>query len=773
MLVEQPFSTRLSDAVPFVTELSLAGVVAKWRAEIPDADPDRQFIEGEIARNPGLLEPIRDENYFADKQEFLARLFSPLLPVQGWSNSPHSLCSPFDHERFIYATEAYRRIYQSDDVKIDSVDSSVHYTRIDARVIYAYKSILKQLYGLDLKVDLPIVFSAWNETKGLNRYFKLTGNTQFIDVMPRGPLPELPRERLQNLLDQDFDVQDWMAALPPENFLFRGVTLTTLVDITIEESTKRLHISLLNRQDIPEEQWMVELERELRNLFCLPDLRLGLATLQKNGELNFVSDRKIWNSLLIRQLKKEHRAHLHQSIYYQAITQQRTIIIENLGEVMDNPLASLVIKSGFRNLLLAPLVYEGKTIGILELSNPEAGEINGLSLFKIRQITPMFVNALKRHLDEFESKVEAVMLEEFTAIHPAIQWRFREAAIAHLNSSGPRDIITFEDLSPFYGSLDIRNSSKNRNRAIYVDLLDNLTVAIEVLDEAGEKHSLDAVKALSFEVNGKREGMSNQFGTDDETALGEYIRLRINPVLLHLAERFEDVRPMTDAYFSRLGEESRIFDRNRLAYECALDNLNRSISRMLEEEEQQLQKLVPCYFEKYQTDGIEYNIYLGKALAPQLEFHDIYIENLQLRQLIWTCNIARAVRHPVVTSSPECPEAEEFHLEIAPLVLAYSSRLTLKFQPDLKRLDVDGAYNVRYEIVKKRIDKAVVKQTKERLTQPDHLTVIYTQDREALVYQGYFRYLSAQGFISDQWENFELEPLQGVDGLRALRVPIL
>ncbi|TAK35947.1 MAG: hypothetical protein EPO28_13950 [Saprospiraceae bacterium] len=36
---------------------------------------------------------------------------------------------------------------------------------------------------------------------------------------------------------------------------------------------------------------------------------------------------------------------------------------------------------------------------------------------------------------------------------------------------------------------------------------------------------------------------------------------------------------------------------------------------------------------------------------------------------------------------------------------------------DEKRLDVEGSYNVRYEIIKKRIDKALLKGTQERLTQ--------------------------------------------------------
>ena len=48
-------------------------------------------------------------------------------------------------------------------------------------------------------------------------------------------------------------------------------------------------------------------------------------------------------------------------------------------------------------------------------------------------------------------------------------------------------------------------------------------------------------------------------------------------------------------------------------------------------------------------------------------------------------------------------------LQTTHLVLVQHAPLSIRFRFDEKRFDVDGAYNVRYEIVKKRIDKAVVR----------------------------------------------------------------
>ena len=91
---------------------------------------------------------------------------------------------------------------------------------------------------------------------------------------------------------------------------------------------------------------------------------------------------------------------------------------------------------------------------------------------------------------------------------------------------------------------------------------------------------------------------------------------------------------------------------------------------------------------------------------------------------------------------------------------------------DEKRFDVDGAYDIRYEIVKKRIDKALIKGTPERVTQPGKIAIVYGQPAEAQEYRGYLEYLRDLGYISGEVEELELEELQGVHGLRALRVTV-
>ena len=112
-------------------------------------------------------------------------------------------------------------------------------------------------------------------------------------------------------------------------------------------------------------------------------------------------------------------------------------------------------------------------------------------------------------------------------------------------------------------------------------------------------------------------------------------------------------------------------------------------------------------------------------------------------------------------------------LDTAHLILLQSSPLNITFQMEEKHFSVDGAYNARYEIVKKRIDKAQIHGTGERLTQPDQIAVVYTQERECQMYKEFITYLQEEGFLKEEVLDVLLEDLQGVHGLRALRVQVM
>ena len=111
-------------------------------------------------------------------------------------------------------------------------------------------------------------------------------------------------------------------------------------------------------------------------------------------------------------------------------------------------------------------------------------------------------------------------------------------------------------------------------------------------------------------------------------------------------------------------------------------------------------------------------------------------------------------------------------VETTQLIFIHSHPIDIRFRKDEKRFDVEGAYNIRYHIIKKRIDKVNIRDTRERLTQPNKIALVYFNQKEADEYVSYIRYLQGEKLLNNDLEYLELEELQGVSGLKALRVGI-
>lgn len=188
-------------------------------------------------------------------------------------------------------------------------------------------------------------------------------------------------------------------------------------------------------------------------------------------------------------------------------------------------------------------------------------------------------------------------------------------------------------------------------------------------------------------------------------------------------------------------------------------------TKYLVNEEAKLQKIFPHYFDKYKTDGIEYDIYIGESISRNRQFDHMYLRNIRLWQLSSMVEIARR--------TSELMPSLKIPLQTTQLILVHSHPICITFRGDERRFDVEGGANIRYELIKKRIDKVRIRSTGERLTQPDQVAIVYTQAREAEEYEEYIRLLQRKNMLAPNVEKLELEEVQGLSGLRAISVTVL
>ncbi|MFW5705759.1 MAG: GAF domain-containing protein, partial [Bacteroidota bacterium] len=458
------------------------------------------------------------------------------------------------------------------------------------------------------------------------------------------------------------------------------------------------------------------------------------------------------------------------SIYETAARQLHPLVVNDLERLPARTIIEETLyREGHRSMLIIPLHYEDKLVGLLELVSPRTGELSTGALVKMQGVLSAFGIAAKRQALELENQIKARMQEEFTAIHPSVEWKFKQVATEMLsaqlgNMKMKKKPIIFHDVYPLYGVCDVKSSSTLRNDAIQNDLLEQMEVLNQVIEQVRRVKPLPILDHLRFNLNSFREDIESDLSTGDEVNILDFIRNEVEPVLRHLSRMRDELEGITAVYFDMLDPELGVFYRKRKQFEESMRMINDEVGSLLDKREEEAQQMFPHYFEKYRTDGIEHSIYIGDSLVENHDFDSIYLKNLRLWQLITMCEITRTT----LRLKPMLP----MPLETTQLLLVHGQPLAIRFREDEKKFDVDGAYNLRYEITKKRIDKARLKGKSERIVQPGKIAIIYSQEAEKLEYLKYLEYMVSRGYLDVNIEHCELENLQGIYGLKALRVSV-
>ncbi|HLW33858.1 MAG TPA: hypothetical protein VKX40_16475, partial [Aequorivita sp.] len=332
------------------------------------------------------------------------------------------------------------------------------------------------------------------------------------------------------------------------------------------------------------------------------------------------------------------------------------------------------------------------------------------------------------------------------------------------NPSVFREVV-FPDVFPLYGQTDIKGSSEARNEATKQDLLEQLDYVSTVLNKMKVIESLPILEQILFTIEGFLKEITENLQVDTEQKIIGFLSTDIIPLFEYLSKTNKDHQKHIEEYNSQIDSNTGLVYKHRRYYDETVMLINKKLVSIIDSKQQEAQKMFPHYFERFKTDGVEHNLYIGASITREKVFHNIYLKNLKLWQLQVICEMERTYYR----IKDKLPIA----LDVASMILAFSGSLSLRFRMDEKRFDVDGTYNARYEVVKKRVDKALIKNTQERITQPGKITIVYSQKEEEEEYLSYIKFLQHKKLLGEEVELVELEDLQGVTGLKAIRVNLL
>lgn len=764
------YSTN-SDKFPFSTVLNLRLLIEYWENAVREGKVPGfgQDLLKAIDGAPELRQPIHDSSILEKHRPLIRFLLTAVIPPANEDTEIAAAMFPFEFKA-LHATRAFEQRLRLEDIASCVTVNLPDNRMILGKAVKAYLLILQKFYDLKSGVEKPIHFTVRNSVTGLDKVYRVEINHQFCEIIAKGKIKPIEKHVLKFLTEKMYDLDLWMQYIKPEDFEFQGFMVMRLVDVTEQEMLSSIKYDLLKKNAVEEEESFATIQQKLRSLFGIEEIKLGLAYCDSSSNLivtNSASDG--WRSLVDQPVSSSPCNDFSGSVYERSWTEKRYITVENLSEYpYRSKIEKTLLENGIKNILLAPLVDGEETIGMLELATSTPGKLNAVSAHKVETVLPMFTAAVKRVKEEMATEVRAIIQEEATAIHPSVQWRFFEAGMNLLNQrrSNPRasmEEIVFKDVYPLYGMADVRNSSIERNLAIQKDLQENLELGKELLKKIYADQRFPLVEEVMYKIDEQLKKISRGLASGDESNVLEFLMEEIKPVIEHF-ETHESLKIHIDEYRSHLDPQFGVVYKRRKSFEHSLALINQAVAAHLDEAEEEAQKMFPHYFEKYKTDGVEFTLYVGSSLVKGQSFDAFYLKNFHLWQLLTMIG----VHHKMAALKPSL----ENDLDLTQLILVHDQPISIRFRADEKQFDVDGAYDIRYEIVKKRIDKAYIKNTGERLTQPGKIAIVYNQTKVEEEYKRYFKYLMSKKLVTGKLEALELEELPGANGLRALRMQI-
>jgi hypothetical protein len=720
--------------------------------------------------HPELREGFSDMAILEEKKNvvhtILADSFAPVLTT----NEIKIASIPY-HNLVFNATERFNTI-----LKDAGEDFELEMRKMtgDEQYVMMATVILSFYYGFNLDYRRPLFYDI-PDKNGVMRHYRILYNADFMEIIPTKEAKKLTQKDVDELLSDADNIELWKEKIPPKSFTAKGFVICNMFDVTADHSISEIKSSLIGRDKRKNENFMESFQDTFRSLFNLKDISVGFSGYEDASNRFFKIYGKGIDSFILGNREAEYcDSLLCDYSYEKLITSSSALAISDIEKYhrsskKKEPYKSLY-EQGFRSAILAPIADKGKLLGVLEIVSPTTNQLNGINAIKLEDVMPYIVSAVLRSIEEEHNLIDAIIQNECTTVHSSVYWKFQEEAKHFMTSElqGNQAVfkeIVFKDVFPLYGQIDIKDSSKERNLAIQRDLMIQLSEIQTILNMAFSKLKLPIYEELMFRVNNHLEEIKDTLYTHSEQAVFDFVQEEINPAFHHLKREDKKIKLLIENYEQQIDGTTESYYDHRRNYDESVMKINMKLAALLDKKQHEAQTMFPHYFERYKTDGVEHNMYIGSSIANDRAFDELYLNNLRL----WQLQTMVEMENKHYSLKPNLP----VQLDVASLLLIYSTPLAIRFRMDEKKFDVDGTYNARYEIIKKRIDKSNIKGTNERLTQKGKLAIVYSQKKDEKEYLRYVKFLKAKGYFTNNIEIVELDGLQGVTGLKAIRAEIL
>jgi len=752
---------------PFILKLSFEKLIRKMESEaFQNAEyalSHKRILE-KTKEFPELAEGIKELDFFVKNETLMKDLLKDLFPPMLTKNEIKAIGFPF-YNFFFNPTERFQTIIQKAGENFDMLIKDMDPHRF---YVMCCCIILRDFYKVQLNFAMPFIFDIPNE-EGIVNHYRFLNNVDFIEVNPIENFKRLNEDEIAELLDNFEDHELWKEKFPPQSWELKGFAVISFFDATTENAISNLKSKLINIED--DKNLKGELNTIFRSIFQVADLEVGYTAINHEDNkfvrspINGIMDSFILTSgprdCKNEMLCEKNFSTLVDSKKYFSVSD----VDRSFQDYPESQMAKQLYEAGIKSAIFAPIIKDKRVLGIVELVSKKK-LLNSINANKMEIVMPYLVDTMDRLYTGIETRIQAIIQREYTSIHPSVYWKFRQEAERHIGFYKeefdlPYRNISFQNLTPLFGQIDVRNSSVSRNLVIKQDLEIQLDLISDLLLHFSSDTDFDILKN---KLNYYQELLKTDIKADTENIVQTFILSEIHPLFeLIKLQNIEYNQLITD-YYKKLDSRTNMVYDFRRKFDESLSSINKNLADILDKRQEEQQTRFPFYYERFKTDGVEHNMYIGSSIAPDLTYDPVFLKNLRLWQLRVICESELQYN--------QFRKNLEYSLDVSSLILVYSTPISIRFRMDEKRFDVDGSYNARYEMIKKRIDKSTIKNSTERITQPGKISIIFSQEKERRDYLELIKILQNQNILESIIEELEVEDLQGINGLKALRVAV-
>lgn len=554
------------------------------------------------------------------------------------------------------------------------------------------------------------------------------------------------------LLGKEPVFKQLLSTLKPGNYTATGQILIEGIDVTERETSKALIQLLVGHESVLGTRRFEQANGLMKQLFNATDSFL-LSAEDNQAQLFTALDQDEWHT------QNYAVDDLNGSAFLRATERREVVNVPDLALDCATQCERDLLNRGVRSLLLIPLFMRttrlaersAQMVGLVGLASSKPYAFDQADCSRATTLIPALTTAMRHSVQD-----------RFTNIHPSVRWRFEQEA-ERLSLGLPSAPVVFESVYPLYGISDIRGSSDERNRAIQQDLLTQFRLALAVVEAAGEAVSNALVGQLALDLADHITALEEGVTVDSEVTLLRYLQGEVEMHFEYFAQHSAEAAAAIAQYKAAIHPEHACVYTARAIYDQTIGHINGLLRDTWNQWQQSMQAITAHYCDLEATDGIDHMIYAGRAIDTS--FTDFQLKSLRYEQLRAVCDCARKGFALKATYDTD--------MTITHLVLVQGFTVDIVHDETTERLfDVRGTRDTRYEIVKKRIDKACDAETGDRITQPGMLTVVYSTGEEWQEYERYLGYLHREGIVTADIEQGTVEPLQGVSGLKFARVRV-